>query len=198
MSDDSYCRHCGQRHCEPWCVTQQTPFKVLVADPPWKFSDQLPGKTRGAGRNYKTMTVEEICRFPLPPLDASCALFLWRVASMQQEALDVIRMWGFKLKTEMVWLKKTSTGDRWFGMGRTVRAEHETCLIATRGRPKLLSHSVRSTFTTGVDGFSAQVARHSEKPDVFYQIVEELCEAPRVELFSRRHRAGWTCMGDEL
>ncbi len=117
---------------------------------------------------------------------------------MQQEALDVARMWGFTVKTEIVWLKKTAHGNRWFGMGRVLRAEHETCLVATRGRPNILSHSVRSTFVTEFEGLSAPVGRHSEKPEAFYRAVESLTAGPYVEVFARRHRPGWTCLGDEL
>lgn len=175
------------------------PFRVLVADPAWKFSDNLPGKGRGAAKHYKTMSAIEICRMPLPPLHQDCVLFLWRVASMQQEALDVVKYWGFTpVKTELVWMKKTATGQRWFGMGRTLRAEHEICLIATHGKPQVKNHSTRTTFITDVDGLSAKAGRHSEKPDKFYEIVEELFDGPRVELFARQQREGWTCLGDEL
>lgn len=176
------------------------PFSVLCADPPWPFEDNLPGKKRGAARNYPCMSISEIMRFPLPELASNATLFLWRVASMQQEALDVIKAWDFTLKSEIVWLKKTSNGERWFGMGRTVRAEHEVCLIATRGRPKTVSKSVRSTFVTDLDvcGLSARAGRHSEKPEEFYSVVEQLREGPYVELFARRQRAGWTCLGNEV
>lgn len=175
-------------------------FRVVVADPPWRFDDKLPGKTRGAERNYRVLDVNEICRFPLPSLAADCVLFLWRVSSQPQAALDVVRIWGFTPKTELIWLKKTAQGNRWFGLGHTLRAEHETCIVATRGRPRVLNHSVRSTFVTELDvtGFSAKVGRHSEKPAVFYSIVESLFDGPRLELFARRHRPGWVCMGDEL
>lgn len=173
------------------------PFRVVVADPPWPFDDKLPGKHRGAARNYRCMSVNDICRFPLPPLAADCVLFLWRVAAMQQAALDVARIWDFTVKTELIWLKKTSAGSRWFGMGRTLRAEHEACLVGTRGRPQPLNHSTRSTFVTDFEGLSAPVGRHSEKPEEFYRTVESLLAGPYVELFARRQRSGWTCLGDE-
>lgn len=173
-------------------------YKVLCADPPWQFSDRLPGKTRGAERNYPCLSVEEICRFPLPPLASDCVLFLWRVASMPQAGLDVIRMWGFTPKTELIWLKKTVNGGRWFGMGRTLRAEHETCIVATRGRPQAKNHSTRTTFVTDLGGLSAEIGRHSEKPEKFYSIVEELFDGPYCELFARRQRPGWTCLGNEI
>jgi len=173
-------------------------YKVLCADPPWPFNDKLPGNNRGAGKNYSLLTAAELVRFPLPPIADDCVLFLWRVASMQQYALDVARFWGFEVKSEIVWLKKTVNGNRWFGMGRTIRAEHETCLVATRGKPRVKSHSIRSTFVTDFEGFSAKVGRHSEKPEVFYDIVESLFDGPYVELFARRQRPGWTCLGDQV
>jgi len=144
------------------------------------------------------MTTKEICEFPLPPLTEDATLFLWRVSAMQQEALDVVKAWGFTPKAEVVWLKKTTHGNRWFGMGRIVRAEHEICLVATRGRPETLSHSVRSTFVTNWSGLSATVGAHSQKPEEFYQIVEELRRGPYCELFARRQREGWTCLGDQV
>lgn len=178
-------------------------FKVLCVDAPWKFTDKLPGDGRGAQKNYACLSRTELMRFPLPPLADDCALFFWRVAAMQQDALDVVDAWDFKVKSEVVWLKKTEHGLRWFGMGRTVRAEHEVCILATRGRPVVKDHSVRSTFVTehtelpDFAGLSAVVGRHSEKPEEFYKIVETLFEGPYCELFARRQRPGWTCLGDE-
>src|ERR1019366_6985220 len=42
---------------------QTQTLRVLVADPPWGFSDSLPGKTRGAAKQYETLTVDEIKRY---------------------------------------------------------------------------------------------------------------------------------------
>jgi len=167
------------------------PAKVLVADPPWKFGDFLPGKGRGASKHYGCLSLSEIMRFPLPPIADDCVLFLWRVSSMPQEALDVVKAWGFKPYAEIVWRKMTPRGKVAFGMGRRVRMAHETCIIAERGRPKPISRSERSVF-------DAVVGQHSAKPDEFYQIVERMYGGPRVELFARRRRDGWQCFGDEL
>jgi N6-adenosine-specific RNA methylase IME4 len=175
-----------------------TTARVLCADVPWRFGDKLPGKKRGAARHYPTMSVAEIALFPLPPLAPDAYLFFWRVASMQEEALAVIRAWGFTLKSEIVWQKLTKKGKPWFGMGRTVRASHETALIATRGKPKPLSRSERSVLVApapvGEDGKYI----HSAKPEAFYDKVERLARGPYVELFARRQRAGWTCLGNEM
>jgi N6-adenosine-specific RNA methylase IME4 len=168
-------------------------YRVLVADPPWRFGDKLPGKSRGAEKNYQTLKVADIIAYPIPKMADDSVLLLWRVAAMTAEALQVARAWGFDPKSELVWRKLTSTGKPWFGMGRTVRGAHETCMICTRGKTSSLvrDHSVRSVF----DG---RVREHSAKPEEFYAIVERLFEGPRAEVFARRKRKGWTQQGLQL
>lgn len=78
-----------------------------------------------------------------------------------------------------------------FGLGHHTRACKEICIIATRGRPTPISHSVR-------DIFHAPLGEHSAKPDLFYERVEQLARGPYVELFARRTRPGWTTYGNEL
>lgn len=215
-----------------------TLFRTLVADPPWPFGDKLPGPSRGAEKNYSVLSIEGICRYldewsphgricGLPDecsewptlkslLAPDCRLFLWRVSSMQAEALETMKAWGFGApKTELVWVKLTSKGfvDPFrqvsfdfrdydppvklpgakvhFGMGRTTRAAHETCLVGQRGKPEVTDNAVR-------DVFAAPYAGHSVKPDAFYELVEKLSPGPYLELFARRRRPGWTCLGDEL
>ncbi len=41
--------------------------------------------------------------------------------------------------------------------------------------------------------------KHSRKPDIFHQKIEELHgDVPRVELFARRRYPGWVCLGNEI
>jgi N6-adenosine-specific RNA methylase IME4 len=114
---------------------------------------------------------------------------------MQTEALATIRAWGFQPPTtELVWVKKTVNGNRWFGMGRITRAEHEICLIAKRGRPQVKAKNVRTVF-------EAINYRHSEKPEKTYEIIESLYDGPYIELFARdiaKPRPGWTYYGDQI
>lgn len=164
--------------------------RVLVVDPPWLFGDPLPGKNRGASKNYACLTVEQLCAFELPPTEPDAFLFLWRVSSQVEEAYRVLRAWGWVPKTEIVWKKKTVRGMRHFGMGRIVRAEHETCIVATRGRPQRKVANIRSVI-------EAPVGAHSAKPEAFYDLVEALAPGPYFDVFARRKRPGWTCVGDE-
>ncbi len=215
-------------------------YSCIAADPPWAFGDKLPGKKRGAAKNYSVMTVDEIRGLARwkgsEPIDdktpsflALCGkrfriaddalLFLWRVASMPQEALDVIRYWGFEPKSEIVWIKAASEHDAkitggprdgervkshilHFGMGRYCRGAHETCIIAARGQATKLieSHSERSVFIAPVPRDAAGKIKHSAKPPEFYSIVERLVgpDAKKLELFAREARPGWTCAGNEI
>ena len=167
---------------------------VIVADCPWSFGDKLPGTTRGAASNYDVMDIDDICAFPLPPIAPDALLFMWRVSSQPEEALRVVRAWGFVPKTELVWIKTMpDTNKLAFGMGRYVRASHETCIIAARGKATQLirNRSVRSVF------FAPRGA-HSEKPQQFFDIVESMAEGPYCELFARTRRNGWLQYGNQL
>jgi N6-adenosine-specific RNA methylase IME4 len=168
-------------------------YRALIADPPWSFGDSLPGKSRGASKNYDCMTVEEICSFELPALERDCWLFLWRPATHQAEAMQVARAWGFKGPAqELIWRKVTEDGRRLaLGMGRGFRNVHETCLVFKRGRPKRLSAALPSMF-------SAPRYDHSAKPEKFYRLVDQFCPGPKVELFARRQWKDWTCLGLEM
>ena len=171
------------------------PVRTLVADPPWPFGDALPGGGRGAAKHYRVMTFEDIENFPLPGLHADSWLFLWRVASMQSEALRVVEAWGYRVVTELVWVKchPEHLPKVTIGMGRYLRNAHETCLVAVRG------HALRTRRSASIPSvIFAPRGRHSEKPEAFYRLVEQLAPGPRVELFARRRRVGWACHGDEL
>lgn len=180
-------------------------FRTISADPAWLFSDKLPGNTRGASSQYDCMPWQDLCKLQLPPIADDAILFLWRVGAMQEQALAVMHMWGFDLKSEMVWVKTkngvvveddTPVDDIGlaFGMGHYTRYCHEVCLIGTRGKAAsqvVQNHSQRSVFF-------AELGRHSEKPDKFYGIVETMCKGPYLELFARKQRNNWTCLGNDL
>lgn len=164
---------------------------VLYADPPWKFGDRLPGPGRGAAKHYRTMSVFEIMRFPLPPLAPDCWLFLWRVHTHQREAFQVLEAWRFEYASEIVWVKTSKSGKPRMGMGRTIRQAHEVCILARRGRPEQLSRAIDSVIL-------APRGRHSAKPLEMYERIEKFAPGPYVEIFAREQRPGWVSLGDEL
>jgi N6-adenosine-specific RNA methylase IME4 len=190
------------------------PHQIVIADCAWLYGDSLPGKKRGASKQYHCITVEGLKNLRLPPIHRDALLFFWRVSAMPQEALDVVSAWGFTAKSELVWVKTTGavgtelggynrgpkgraiipSATPSFGMGRYSRLGHEVCIIATRGRGLDLvkRHDIRSVFY-------APVGEHSAKPAAFYSIVEAMTEGPILELFARAERGGrFHCVGDEL
>lgn len=179
------------------CATSQRsvvePARVLLADPPWAAKDKLPGPKRGAAAHYACLTVDEIKAFPLPPIADDAVLVLWRVAWAAQEALDVVRAWGFTPKSEIVWVKTLRHGSKQLrmGMGRQTRMCHETAIIATRGKSIRVSMSEPSVVF-------APRGEHSRKPLAVHRLIERLYPGPYVELFARRAVEGWRCEGNEL
>ena len=173
------------------------PFSVILSDPPWSFRDKCRSGKRGAGYKYQTMNLREICALPVREIVAPDAfLFLWVPASLlaQQYEAFVAHAWGFDVKTvAFVWRKLSRTGRKpHFGMGHHTRQDAEFCMLGVRGHPKVASHSVRQVI-------EAPVREHSRKPCETFSRIEQLCgDVPRVELFSRQRRPGWTSWGLEV
>jgi len=107
---------------------------------------------------------------------------------------------------------KGAGGTPYLGLGHYTRGAHEVAIIARkrRGRaPERLSKKIASSFASvmlaDIDGLlgmrsektgklrrGASALVHSAKPDAFFERVEALYPGPRVELFSRRTRPGWS------
>ena len=151
--------------------------------------------TSGAATQYGVMSVNDICNLPVDNISSPEGfLFMWWVASMPREALRVVDAWGFKLKTMTAfsWIKQTLHGKDFFGMGYYTRQQQEHCLIATKGSPQVLSHSVRQNVRR-------ENTLHSRKPDIVRDSIIELAgDLPRIELFAREETQGWDAWGDEL
>ena len=183
------------------------PFSVVVADPPWMYQKRPGLKTGSVGtRNaaevmYPTLTNEEIGGLPVRDVVASDAhLFLWftnpgmfggRFSTMTPA--QIAEAWGFTYRTTLTWVKTTAAGGvHGGGMGWYFRGATEHVLYATRGKAAIPSALRRPNV------FLAPKSRHSQKPDAFHELVESVTDGPRLELFARTCRPGWTCWGNEL
>lgn len=103
--------------------------------------------------------------------------------------------WGFTYKTNLIWYKVRADGgpDR-RGVGFYFRNVTELVLFGTRGRhARTLAAGRRMP-----NLLASRKREHSRKPDEFYEIVEACSPAPRLELFARHARPGWTQWGNEL
>ena len=141
------------------------------------------------------MKLQDICALTVAGIaDKDCVLFLWATYPNLPEAFEVIKSWGFVYKTVgFTWVKRCKRSPNWFvGLGHWTRANAEVCLIATKGKPKRVSKSVRQIIDSPIE-------QHSKKPDeARTRIVELMGDIPRVELFAREKTPGWAVWGNEV
>lgn len=170
-------------------------YNIILADPAWTYSDKCHSGQRGAGYKYNTMSLADIKALDVLSLAAPDAILaLWWVPPQPAEALEVVKAWGFTLKTMMgfAWHKTTKHGKDHFGMGNYSRANVECCLFAVRGKPKRVCASVRSLIV-------APVGKHSAKPpEARERLVQLMGDVPRIELFARETVPGWDAMGFDV
>jgi N6-adenosine-specific RNA methylase IME4 len=169
----------------------------LAADPPWSFHDKgsraAPDwRLRDAG-GYRTMRAEQVLTLPVAAIVAPQAhLYLWVTDAhlLDGTAALVCRAWGFRPKQLLDWVKVGRTGKLQVGLGHYFRHTSEHVIFATRGRAPALRHDLVATFM-------APRTAHSVKPDRLQELAELMSPSPRLELFARRARPGWTAWGDE-
>jgi len=134
------------------------------------------------------MPVDEIKQLAVPAAD-NAVLFLWAVAALLPDALDVMKAWGFEYRSNIIWDKLS------IELGVSARNEHEQLLIGRRGNhPPPKQHHRTSSIV------HARRGRHSEKPKQFYELLEQMYpNASKLELFARgRPRTGWTAWGNQV
>ena len=150
---------------------------------------------RGADRHYAILKEPQIKKVMSEMLEGRVAedahLYLWVANNHLPEGLRVIEHLGFRYITNLVWAKTH------FGLGRYFRGQHELCLFAVRGRgftPKTNANNI----PTLLGGDLIRPTRHSEKPLQMHELVESRSSGPYLELFARKNRDGWDCVGDEI
>lgn len=160
-------------------------FKTIVIDPPWKYKDKLSVKH---GRvPYMVMGIEAITSLPINRLAATnCHLYLWTTNAFIREAFALLDAWGFSYKTMITWVKPNALGSGYYWRNNT-----EHCLFAVKGRRKVMRNDMWNVII-------APRRKHSEKPPEFMGCVEEMSPKPRLEIFSRKKRTGWSVWGDEV
>lgn len=197
-------------------------FDVIVADPPWSFNDKLKMSAvkRGVDLHYPLLNSESIKCLRVDELASEpSVLALWVPSSHIKNGLDTTRNWGFTPKQTWIWvktkndpfvglkkeLKKSNdlfqTIDHFdinnvlsFNMGHTFRQTHEICIIATKGTG--LSKIIENRSQRSV--FLGPAKKHSEKPESLQNSLDAMFpNANKLEMFARRKRKGWTCVGNQ-
>jgi N6-adenosine-specific RNA methylase IME4 len=181
-------------------------FACIHSDVPWPFRHYSEnGWGRAAQAHYSCMPIEDIARLPvLAHAAPDCHLFFWVTGPFltSGQHVRIMRSWGFEpAAVAFVWVKLNSSWHpRWLGyidnamafvgLGHTTRQNAEYCLLGRRGSPVRLSAGVRQIILS-------PVREHSRKPEDVYGRIEAYCDGPRLDLFGRQSRPGWTVVGNE-
>lgn len=187
-------------------------FRCISADPPWHFRARTALQVgnwtsrRDAEKHYAVMGADEIAAMPVRDLAAKDAhLFLWVTGPCLRQGFEVMEAWGFRYSAiAFTWVKlkrshqptqlrflPTAECDLHVGLGLTTRKNAEFVLLGRRGNARREAKNVREIIM-------APVREHSRKPDETYHRIERYCVGPRLELFGRAHRPGWTVWGNEV
>lgn len=172
-------------------------FGTVLADPPWQFQNRT-GKMAPEHKRlsrYPTMTLDEICALPVARIaDARSHLYLWVPNALLPEGLKVMESWGFTYKSNLIWYKTRKDGgpDR-RGVGFYFRNVTEILLFGVRGKDVRTLDPGRSQENV----IATQKREHSRKPDEQYPLIEACSWGPRLEMFARGPRKGWTVWGNQ-
>ncbi len=173
-------------------------YNTIVLDPPWPYE-----RTHGQGiaeREYSLMTWDDLAA--LGPLIAhvaapDCAIFMWTTAPLLIETVKMLEAWPFRYITKAFsWVKTTRNGV-WFGIGSYTASNTEDVWLLSNGTPQRHAKNVSQVVPT-YDAMVAPRTKHSKKPEAIQDAIETLVYGPYLEIFARRQRKGWTCIGNEL
>ncbi len=174
-------------------------YGTIYADPPWRFSNRTTRASPEYKRipKYETMDLDSIKKLPVSSIaDPKAHLYLWVPNAMLPEGLEVMKAWGFDYKTNIVWEKVRKDG-RPDGSGTGFYFRNVTEMILFGIRRGSANNRTLQAGRTQVNLIRAAKREHSRKPDELIPIIEECSRGPRIELFARGDRDGWTMWGNQ-
>lgn len=166
-------------------------YGCIIADPPWWEAGGGKIK-RGADRHYPLMKTSDICDLPVKLWTLPDAhLYLWTTNNFLEDALLVVKAWGFKYISMITWAKEDG-----FGLGQYFRGKTEHVLFCRKGQPPYRTDQTGKR-SQGLTLFWSPRTKHSEKPTIIHEYAEAISPEPRLEMFARSSRLGWDSWGNE-
>lgn len=140
------------------------------------------------------MSTEEIKKMPIGDLtEKDCHLYMWVTNQYLPFVFDIIKEWGFKYSTTLVWAKNPFGG----GLGGAFKITTEFLIFARRGNLKSTGMTIGTWFNQK-RAYKNGYPNHSAKPEFFHELVEKSSPGPYLELFARSERVGWDSFGNEI
>lgn len=161
-------------------------YKTIVIDPPWPIEPMIL-KKYSLSVPYQTMSLDEISELPINLLaDDDCALFLWTTHRFLPDAFPLINKWGFRYYACLTWDKISGLTHQ--GVFRRT----EFVLYAYKGKM-----NIKETGQAIPALFREAKGRHSQKPQVFDNIIRRNTQMPRLDMFARVKKLGFDSYGDD-
>lgn len=182
-------------------MAEHPTFRTIVADPDWRYANFGAAKHGAARAHYPGTEADDMQDIPVSRWSRrDTTLFLWATLPKIDEAIDVMRAWGFSLVTAIPWVKTSPTNeDIKVGIGFWFRATSELVLIcrkpAARGPVQDKSGKQLGLLTGDPPVFYAPLGAHSRKPPSLMEWIESRMPGPRLELYATGAKPGWTCWG---
>lgn len=118
-------------------------------------------------------------------------LFLWTIEKYLFEAENIAKKLGYKLHSRKIWNKINGIPTAF-----TIRFGHEYLLYMWKGKFIPVAKDERGKIHSV---FTEMPVRHSQKPEVSFEIIERLYPTlDKIELYARKERDGWDCWGNEI
>lgn len=178
-------------------------FATIMADPDWAYENFGQAKHGAARAHYAGSPVEQMQAIPVGDLARKdSTLLLWATLPKLDQAIDVMRAWGFSLVTSLPWVKTVpSSAELAKGIGFWSYVPAELLLVCRRGKasaPRYRKGEKPDGLLVGDKGecvFYARRGAHSRKPLSLIEWVESYLPGPLLELYATGERPGWTCLG---
>ena len=123
-------------------------YEYVILDPPWKFRNTPPAVFKGQLTYTLWNDNVKDLNWILNNIDAKY-VFIWTCNSILNEMFDAIVDTPYVYKTIVTWVKETSKGNVFYGLGNTFRNSTEQLMvfqrISTSKRPvKALNLTMRN------------------------------------------------------
>ena len=169
-------------------------YNTIVIDPPWDIS--MAGKmkfhTTKEKLPYKTMSLQEIKNIPLGDIaNTGCHVYCWTTNKMLKNTFDVLESWGVNFHLCLVWAKNSGIAPC---LGYVFATEF--CLMGFYGKPMQKFTKMGKVNWLNLKQNSG--GKHSSKPQEWYDLIEQMSPAPRIDIFARKKRENWDVFGDEI
>lgn len=175
-------------------------YRVILADPPWQYEINSGSLDGLASRHMVEMGQADLEAIPVSEwAERDAVLAMWATWPQLENALALVRAWGFDYRTACPWIKTTPRGAIRPGTGFWVLGASEPILFGARGTSGVKKRENGKGWIGLLHGenrqfWAARPSLHSKKPRGLHEFLETF-PGPYLELFAREERPGWDCWG---